>query len=62
MDDHFSSAKYWEARYRNGGTSGAGSQGRLVAYKAAVINSIIALNGISMSRILAAATATCSSC
>jgi SAM-dependent methyltransferase len=47
MDGGFNSADYWDARYSRGGTSGAGSQGRLVAHKAAVINSIVALNGIA---------------
>ena len=43
----FSSADYWEARYRAGGHSGAGSQGRLLAYKAAFINGFIAANRIA---------------
>src|SRR5215472_10007367 len=40
----FSSGGYWEARYRAGGTSGAGSYGRLAAFKAAFINAFIADN------------------
>jgi SAM-dependent methyltransferase len=40
------SATYWQARYQMGGTSGAGSAGRLLAWKAAVINGFIAANGI----------------
>ena len=34
----FRSAKYWEQRYAQGGTSGAGSYGRLADYKAKFIN------------------------
>lgn len=40
------SAEYWEARYRRGKTSGAGSYGRLAAMKAAVINDLIEENEI----------------
>jgi SAM-dependent methyltransferase len=43
----FSSAAYWEARYRAGGNSGAGSYGRLALFKAAFINTFVALNGLS---------------
>ena len=42
----FSSAAYWDARYRTGGTSGAGSRGWLAHYKAAIINGFIAANRI----------------
>jgi Methyltransferase domain len=42
----FSSGDYWEARYRDGGASGAGSVGRLAMFKAAVINRFIAMNEI----------------
>ena len=42
----FSSAAYWESRYRAGGQSGAGSRGPLAAYKAAVVNRFIADNAI----------------
>ncbi len=42
----FSSAGYWEARYRHGGHSGAGSYGRLAEYKAAFINGFIQANRI----------------
>ena len=42
----FSSGAYWEARYRAGGTSGAGSYGRLVTFKAAFINAFIVHNQI----------------
>jgi SAM-dependent methyltransferase len=38
----FSSMGYWESRYRSGGTSGAGSTGRLAAFKAGIINSLVA--------------------
>jgi trans-aconitate methyltransferase len=47
MPDTFSSASYWEARYRAHETSGAGSYGRLATYKAAVINSMIDANRIA---------------
>jgi SAM-dependent methyltransferase len=43
----FSSSSYWEARYRHGGTSGAGSYGRLAQYKAAFLNSFIRQNHIA---------------
>jgi SAM-dependent methyltransferase len=42
----FSSAAYWEARYSGGGTSGAGSYGRLATFKAAFINAFVADNTI----------------
>jgi SAM-dependent methyltransferase len=42
----FSSGAYWEARYRNDGTSGKGSAGRLAKFKASVINRFIAENNI----------------
>jgi hypothetical protein len=42
----FSSGEYWEARYRGGGASGAGSIGRLARFKAAVINRFIVENRI----------------
>jgi SAM-dependent methyltransferase len=42
----FSSVTYWEARYRMGGTSGAGSSGRLARFKASAINRFIAGNNI----------------
>jgi len=47
MNAPFRSAEYKDARYRAGGKSGAGSYGRLADYKAAVINGVIALNGIA---------------
>jgi SAM-dependent methyltransferase len=46
MNAPFGSADYWDARYRAGGNSGAGSYGRLAAYKAAVINGLIKANGV----------------
>jgi SAM-dependent methyltransferase len=46
MDPGFSSSTYWEARYSAGGTSGAGSYGRLAAFKAAFVNAIVADNQI----------------
>jgi len=42
----FSSATYWEARYRTGGSSGAGSYGRLADFKAAFVNAFVQLNGV----------------
>lgn len=38
---------YWEARYRDGGTSGSGSYGRLADYKAEFLNGLVADEGIS---------------
>ena len=43
----FSSAGYWESRYQSGGTSGAGSCGRLAAFKAGVINTLVAQQRIA---------------
>ena len=47
--DHadFSSAAYWEQRYRAGGHSGAGSYGRLAAFKADFLNALISFNAIT---------------
>lgn len=42
-----SSDKYWDERYRRGGNSGAGSYGRLAAFKAEVLNDFVARHGIS---------------
>jgi hypothetical protein len=42
----FSSAEYWESRYRAGGDSGAGSHGRLADFKAETINSFVTANHI----------------
>jgi SAM-dependent methyltransferase len=44
--NHFSSAAYWDGRYRRGGHSGTGSYGRLARFKADVINGFIAANAI----------------
>lgn len=41
------SRSYWEARYRLGGDSGAGSEGAAAAYKALVLNEIVRANSIS---------------
>lgn len=41
-----SSAAYWENRYRRGGTSGAGSYGRLARFKADVLNAFVEENQI----------------
>lgn len=40
------SADYWDQRYRAGGTSGAGSYGRLAAFKAEVLNDFVRARGI----------------
>ncbi|MEM8750497.1 MAG: class I SAM-dependent methyltransferase [Pseudomonadota bacterium] len=37
----FSSGRYWEQRYQSGRNSGAGSYGRLAAYKSDVINELL---------------------
>ncbi len=42
----FSSGDYWEARYREGGTSGMGSVGRLARFKAETINRFVVANNI----------------
>jgi len=43
----FSSAAYWEQRYRAGGHSCAGSHGRLAAFKATVLNRLVRDNAIT---------------
>ena len=40
------SRDYWEKRYKNGGTSGDGSKGRLAIFKAEIINEFIKKNNI----------------
>ena len=40
------SQDYWESRYAKGGTSGAGSYGKLAEFKAEVLNSFVKDNGI----------------
>jgi cyclopropane fatty-acyl-phospholipid synthase-like methyltransferase len=40
------SASYWEARYRDGSTSGAGSYGRLAEFKATILNDFVQTNDI----------------
>jgi cyclopropane fatty-acyl-phospholipid synthase-like methyltransferase len=40
------SASYWEARYRDGSTSGAGSYGRLAQFKATILNDFVQTNDI----------------
>ena len=37
-----SSSRYWDDRYKQGGTSGAGSYGRLARFKAEVLNQFVA--------------------
>lgn len=39
-------APYWEGRYSGGGTSGAGSAGRLAEFKADVLNTFVEQHGI----------------
>jgi predicted O-methyltransferase YrrM len=41
-----SSADYWEARYREGGNSGAGSYGRLALFKAQFLNEFVRTKGV----------------
>lgn len=43
----FSSAHYWEMRYRSGGNSGAGSYNRLAQFKAEVLNEFVASRQVS---------------
>lgn len=43
----FRSAEYWERRYREGGSSGAGSYGRLARFKADFINAFIVSHRIA---------------
>ncbi len=45
--NHFSSAGYWDQRYRRGGHSGAGSYGRLADFKAGFINAFMAENAVA---------------
>lgn len=42
-----SSGNYWERRYRKGGTSGSGSDGRLAKFKAEFLNSFVVENKIT---------------
>jgi SAM-dependent methyltransferase len=42
----FKSQRYWKERYAKGGTSGAGSYGRLARFKAEVINDFISNNAV----------------
>jgi SAM-dependent methyltransferase len=42
----FSSAKYWDDRYRGGGNSGSGSYGKLAEFKAGVVNNFIEVHQI----------------
>ncbi|MBN2629365.1 MAG: hypothetical protein JXR75_02355 [Rhodobacteraceae bacterium] len=43
----FNSKDYWQARYAEGGTSGAGSYGRLADYKAKIVNGIVKDRAVS---------------
>lgn len=42
----FRSSDYWEHRYQDGGTSGAGSYGDLAAFKAEILNKFVKQNAI----------------
>lgn len=42
----FSSKRYWEERYAQGGNSGSGSSGRLSEYKAEFLNALFQSNGV----------------
>lgn len=42
LKNNFISIDFWEDRYENGGTSGAGSYGRLAQYKADFVNRFVA--------------------
>lgn len=42
----FKSQPYWQERYASGGTSGAGSYGRLALFKAEVINAFVRENAV----------------
>lgn len=43
----FTSSKYWESRYLDGGTSGAGSYGRQAQFKADILNKFVTEKQIS---------------
>src|SRR5215469_10267143 len=43
----FNSKSYWEGRYAKGGSSGAGSYGRLAQYKAEILNSFVRTRSVS---------------
>jgi len=43
----FRSLDYWDSRYDQGGTSGAGSQGRRAIFKAQILNRFAAANNVS---------------
>lgn len=43
----FDSTQYWIDRYKNGGTSGAGSFGKLAEFKAEIINTFVKENKVS---------------
>ncbi|MEL7416399.1 MAG: class I SAM-dependent methyltransferase [Pseudomonadota bacterium] len=43
----FVSSEYWENRYREGRNSGAGSYGRLAAYKADYLNDFVTRHGVN---------------
>ncbi|MHA1288567.1 MAG: methyltransferase domain-containing protein [Candidatus Thorarchaeota archaeon] len=45
-EDSFNSSEYWEVRYRNKGTSGKGSYGKLAIFKSEVINNFIKKHNI----------------
>jgi SAM-dependent methyltransferase len=43
----FCSERYWDQRYRAGGTSGAGSRGEMAEHKATFINNFVADNAVA---------------
>ncbi|MGA1066842.1 MAG: hypothetical protein ACO3U3_13445 [Alphaproteobacteria bacterium] len=45
---NFSEKAYWQARYKNGRTSGSGSQGKLAFYKAEIINGLAEKYGVKV--------------
>lgn len=47
IEKQFSSSEYWDQRYRRGGTSGAGSVGRLAKFKAELLNEFVNTNKIT---------------
>lgn len=46
-ESNFDSAKYWESRYANNGTSGAGSYGHLAKFKADFLNRFVEDHGLT---------------
>lgn len=46
-NERFDSARYWEERYKSGGSSGSGSYHKLARFKAEVLNDFICRNDIN---------------